>query len=631
MSYTISKGKSGKKEISVRTQPKQVLKQALKWWKADSKNGRGEQALATATFIKDSQSYRNRQAALFARLYSNHPLMGAFGGSLNKTTPSNQLPMDRPTMNVVQSCVDTLVSRITQSRPRPVFLTDAGDYKQRNLAKQLNNFMNGELYQTKAYDLAKLVLRDAAVLGTGCIKVLEENNKVSLQRVLHTELLVDAADAMYGNPRQMYQVMLVDRDMLEEAFPSEKKVIATAEDVQPDTSGGEKSAADQVLVVEAWHLPSGPDAGDGRHTLVTSSGTILDEEYNKTKFPFVFIQYTPRLLGFFGQGLSEQLMGTQMEINKLLVTITRSLNTVGVPKVLVENGSKIVKAHLNDQIGSIVTYSGTKPEWVTPQSIQAEMYSQLQRLVDYAYQQSGISALAAQSKKPEGLNSGVALREFNDLQSDRFAALEKQYDNLFVDLAYLMIDLAKDIAEREGKYQTVYPNKDGTKEIDLPKANLLDDTFVIQCFNSSSLPRDPAGRQQKVVELLQGGMIDAKEARRLLDFPDLQQNEKLENASEERIFQILDQIVDEGKFTPPDPFMDLVLAKKLSNQYYNLYATAKLEPERAQMLRDFNSQAIALVPPAPMPMGMPGAPGDAGAVQAVPEQAPSTSMLPMAG
>jgi len=44
---------------------------------------------------------------------------------------------------------------------------------------------------------------------------------------------------------------------------------------------------------------------------------------------------------------------------------------------------------------------------------------------------------------------------------------------------------------------------------------------------------------------------------------DLEANEQLDNASEERIFQILDNIVETGKYTEPDMFMDLDLANEL--------------------------------------------------------------------
>jgi hypothetical protein len=448
-----------------------------------------------------------------------------------------------------------------------------------------------------------------------------------MERVLYTELLVDPNDALYGKPMQMIQLKLVDRDVLAEEFPEYNKVVMTAEQAYPDTSpDSAESVSDQVMVVEGWRLPSGPDAGDGMHIISCSSGCLVDEEYTKDKFPFAFLHYTPRLLGFFGQGLAEQLMGTQVEINKLLITISRSINLVGVPRVFVEDGSKVVKAHLNNEVGSIVTYRGTKPEYTVAPCVPVEMYSQLQRLVEYAYQQSGISALAAASQKPAGLDSGVALREYDDLQTDRFAALSKRYDNFFVDLAYLVIDMAKDIAERDGKYSTVYPNKNGTREIDLPKAGMLKDTYVIQCFDTSSLPRDPAGRLAKITEMIQSGMVTIQEGRRLLDYPDLDQNEKLANASEERILKILDEIVDEGKYTPPDPFMNLELAKQLSNQYYNLYVGAKLEEERAQMIRTFNDQCIALIPPPQVAMqGAPGQPQ-----LAVPEPLPISDTMPQA-
>lgn len=617
---------SERETVSVKTRSNPADAGPIKWWNQSSKSDRGAALVSTAAFLKEQLQFRYRQASIYSRLYANMPLFGMAGTSLNRLSQNNQLPLDRPTMNVVQSCVDTLVSRLTQSRPRPVFLTDNGDYKARNLAKQLNQFIMGEFYRSKAYDIGTQILRDAAVLGTGCVKVFEgQDNKVLLERVLFTELLVDPNDGLYGDPRQMYQLKLVDREVLVEMFPDKTNDIMRAEQAYPDTQGdSSKTASDQVMVIEGWHLPSGPDADDGRHTIACTNVTLLDEEYKKDKFPFVFIHYSQRLLGFFGQSLAEQLMGTQVEINKLLMTISRSINLVGVPRVFVEDGSKVVKAQLNNDVGSIVTYRGTKPVYEVAPCVPAEVYAQLQRLVDYAYQQSGISALSAASKKPAGLDSGAALREYDDLQSDRFATLSKRYDNVYVELAYQIIDLAKDIAERDGHYATVYPNKDGTREVNLPEADLLQNTYIIQCFDASSLPRDPAGRLQKIIEMIQSGMVTVQEGRRMLDFPDLEQQEKLANSGEERILYILDKIVEKGDYTPPDPFMDLGLAIQLSNQYYNLYMPTKLDSERAEMIRTFNSQAITLQQAAqpPMPMAASAAP------MASPEPLPTSPMIP---
>lgn len=630
---TLKNSKDEKEVVTVRTQSaKNKADRGYKWWKANSKREMCQQLLATTYFLKNNQQFRQRQAGIHARLYGGMPLSNSMGSTLSKMgTSQNNLPIDRPTMNVVQSCTDTLVSRLTQSRPRPVFLTDNGDYKERNLAKEMNGFIQGEFYQTRAYELGALILRDAAVLGSGCMKVFEgPDNKVGLERVLATELLVDPNESLYGFPRQLYHLKLVDRDVLAEMFPKNRSDVERAEQGFPDQSGeNAKSVADQVIVVEAWRLPSSKDAGDGMHVIACSSGIIFEEEWTKDKFPFAFMHYGPRLMGFWAQGLAEQLLGTQVEINKLLATITSAINLVGVPRVFLEDGSKVVSAHINNMIGAIVKYRGTKPIYEVAPCVPQELYGQLERLVQYAYQQSGVSALAATSQKPAGLNSGEAIRNYDDLQSDRFAALAKRYDNFYVDLSYLVIDQAKEIAERDKKYQTVYPKKNGVKEIDLPNIERLDDPFVIQCYDASSLPRDPAGRLQKITEMIQGGMISISEGRRLLDFPDLEQEEKLANSGEERILKILDEIVEKGKYTPPDPFMDLQLATQLCTQYYNLYAAAKLEESKCQLLRDFFTQIQNMVasanPPPPST-----APGGAPIPQANAEPLPQSPLVPNA-
>lgn len=610
-------------------------KAQFSWWKAKNKTDLTNQILSTAAYLKENQQYRYRQAAIYARLYGNQSLFNFAGSNMGRADNVTGLPTDRPTFNLIQSATDTLVSRISQSRPAPTFLTDAGDYKERRLAKQLNNFILGEYYQTKAYDKSATILRDAIVEGTGCLKIFEQDSKVAIERILLTELLTDVNDSIYGEPRQIFQLKLIDRSVLLEMAPHLKDIVNDADSASPDSSQeSSNTISDQVMVVEAWHLKSGKDAKDGRHTIACSAGIILDEQFwDKDKFPFVFLHYSPRLLGFWAQGMAEQLMGTQMEINQLLYTISRAIKLVGVPRVFVENGSKVSKAAFNDNVGTIVNYSGTKPSYEVAPAVPQEMYAQLQRLIDYGYQQCGVSALAASSQKPGGLNSGEAIRSYDDISTDRLAALSRRYDNLFIDLAYQVVELAKEIAERDGSYQTVYPNKNGTKQIDLPEMSLIQDPFVIQVFNQSSLPKDPAGRMQKITEMVQSGMVTIKEGRRLLDYPDLDQVEKLANASEERILQILDKIVEDGEYTPPDPFMDLQLANELVVQYYNLYTQSKLEEEKAQMLRDFFSQVQTLTQASqPATPGMsPGAPAGsaAGGPQlATPEALPSSPLLP---
>lgn len=606
------------------------------WWDEDDSNKAAGMVLTTAAFLKESQQYRYRQTAVYARLYGNQSLYSFAGQNISKMDQNFGLPSERPTFNVVQAVVDTLVSRLTQSRPQPVFLTDNGDYKQRNLAKKLNNFILGEFHRTKAYRLAEQVLRDAFITGTGVIhKYEDQDQKVALERVLQTELLMDPNEGIYGieGVRQLYRIKLIDREVLIANFPKFADKLSIAQKAYPDSSAdASKTISDLVMVVEGWHLRSGKKATDGRHVLCCSAGFLVDEEYLKDEFPFTFLHYAPRMLGFWSQGIAERLMGTQMELNSILHTISKSIKIIGVPRIFVEQGSKVSNAAHNNEVGTIITYRGNKPEYQVAQSNATELYTERDKLIDYAFRQEGVSAMQASSQKPSGLDSGEAIRAYDDISTDRFASTARKYDNLFIDLAYQIMDMAIDISRETGKYSTVYPNKNGTKEIDLPHADFIGDDYIVQCFTQSSLPKDPAGRLQKITEMVQSGMISLSEGRRLLDYPDLQQIETLANAPEERIFSVLDDIVEKGKYLPPDPFMDLALAETLTTQYINLYVPSKLEERKADMLRQFFSQIQMLKQAAMPPQPMAGAPGQPGAPtpQASPEAPPTSPLVPNA-
>lgn len=604
------------------------------WWKAEDDKVAG-QLCGTATYLKTYQEFRTRQIAVDVRMYCGLSVYSYAGSSVQAFDRTKTLPNDKPTFNLIQAATDTLVSRLTQSEPAPKFLTDGADYRQRHTAQELNRFTLGEFNQVKAYSKAAKVLRDCIVTGSGVAKVYRgDDDKVCVDRVLPADLFVDENDSLNGEPQQLVQLKLVDRQKLtaRDLTAEQRETIESTPKSYPDDSAtSAQTTADQVMVVEGWRLASGPNPDakgyvPGRHTIATVNGVIFDEVWHKTKFPFVFMNYSEPFLGFWGQGLATQLFGTQMSINRISYTISKAIKLVGVPRILQEASSKVVSSHHNDQIGSIVKYTGIKPEYVVAPCNAPELYKERDSQIQYGFQQAGISQMQASAQKPSGLDSGEAIRSFDDISSDRQAQLAKKYDTFFIDLAYLITDTAMDIAKETGSYQSVYPNKDGTQEIDLPKMDILKNPFIIQCFNESSLPRTPAGRTATVTEHIQSGMLTLKEGRRLLHYPDLEQNERLDNASEERIFQILDKIVYDGKYTMPDTFMDLQLATELSVKYINLYLAANLEEKRAELLRKFFRQTQVLIqgaqPVAPQPAQPPP--------QANPQAPPTSPMSPNA-
>jgi hypothetical protein len=604
-----------------------------KWWNAQTDEELVAQVLSTYEFLKKTNIYRIRQASIFTRLYSGKPLYNYFSSN-SSLDQSNQMPLGRPTANVVYSCTDTLVSRISQDSPSPVFLTEGGNYKQRKLAQQSSQFIQGEIFRTKSYDLAPLQLRDGCILGNGFLKVYPEYGKVCVDRTLETELLTDFNDAYYDKPSQLMQVKLVDRDALMERFPKADFAIENATHGDVDaTPRSTETISDQIIVVEAWHLPSGPEATDGRHVIVCDHGVVAEATWKRNHFPFVRFSYNPHPVNWFGQGLAEILMPGQMEIYRCLIVASQSIELMGVPRILIDEMSKILETAFNNRIGTIIKFRNNRPEFVNAQSNHPEMYQWIQWLIANSYQMSGVSQLAASSVKPSGLNSGEAVREYDGIQDSRFAALQRRYQNIFTDLGYLIVEAASDIVDETGKYSTVYPGKNGIAEVDFKSINQLNDSFVIQCFEESSLPKDPAGRQARLSEMLAAGEITLQEFRRLSRLPDLEQSDRLAVALEERIFHALDEIIDNGdknyKSIAPDAFIldPSDLATTLSVQYINLFSTLKLEPEKMDTLRLWFNQVQALKAQAAPPVMQPAPTSQS----QIPTAPPNPSIAPTSG
>ena len=591
---------------------------AWKWWLAQNEKDLCTQLLSTTEYLTRTNQQRVRQASVFTRLYSGKPLYN-FLSSNSTLDNSHQLPIGRPTANVCYSCTDTLMSRITQDKPQPVFLTDAGNYKERKLAKEANQFILGEFHREGVYKKVPLIFRDACVLGNGLLKVFPKDNKVRVERTLETEVLTDYNDAYYGYPTQLIQKKLVDRDTFLALFPDHEDIVFSATPGNVDsTPRSTETISDQFIIAEGWHRRSNELSGDGRHVIACSAGVLLEEEWDKDFFPFVNFGYNPNIVGWFAQGLTEILMPTQMEIYRQLIVASQSLELMGVPRILMEEFSKILETSFNNRIGSIIKYRNTPPEFVNAQANNPEIYQFIQWLIQNAYNMAGISAMSAAGIKPEGLDSGESIRQFEGVQDSRFASLSKRYQDVFPELSSLMIDCATDIVKETGKYTTVFPGKDGTREVDFKSIGLLKDTYVIQCYDQSSLPKDPAGRQAKLSEMLAAGEITVSEFRRLSNFPDLEQSDQLALSLEERILNNLDSIIDEGKkgYKAPDPFLldPTDLATTLTVNYINKYAVSDIEEAKLELLRTYFIQVQDLKQAAAPPP-----------VQASPEQ----SQLPV--
>ena len=565
------------------------------WWQSD-KSEVNSFVFDAVGFIDDKQEYRTTSDLRHLRLYSNAQLLGLSSSSYARAPSLSNSSVNRLALNIVHSMVSTIVSKIMKNRPRPLFLTSGGDYTMKRRAKLLNKFVLGLFYGTDMYEMGEAACLDSCIFGTGFIKIFEEDGDIRAERVFPHEIVVDDTEAIYGKPRQMFQRKNVNKEVLASAFPEFEAQIRSA-NPPSDTDGNiNEEVHDQVSVIEAWHLPSSRTAKDGRHVMCINNMCLLDEEYRLPYFPFVSLRWSQRALGFWGQGIAEQLTGLQIEINKLLHTIQVAMHLVSVPKVFIERGSKVSKAHLNNEIGGVIEYAGTPPIFKTAQAVSPEMFNHLERLYNKAYEIVGVSQLSASSRKPTGLDSGRALREFSDIESERFLSFARAYEKMFLDASKIMVNMARDMYERGNKdFAVTSFSKTTMEKIKWGEIDLKEEQYVMQVFPTSLLPVTPAARLQTVEEMMRTGLINREDGLALLDFPDIESIQDLESAAMDDIERTIEEMIDNGVYTPPEPFTNLMLAMRKMNQAYIRAKLDNVPDSKLELMRRYVADAQALI------------------------------------
>lgn len=536
------------------------------WWQlgeGHSEEDAWKSILAYVRGIEGSQTYQHDLNIRNARLYTNADMLG-LDWTLTEKNPTRKR-ISRVVENVIQSVVDTATSMIGKNRPRASFQTDGADWSLQRRAMNLEKFVEGQFSLLDVYKEGVKVFRDAVVFGTGAMKIYSYKNEIKCERVLIDEILVDEREARSEFPRQAHHRKMVNREVLKAMFPEKAQQIelANAGSAEKNYLNAWKTAdPENIWVVESWHLPSGPDADDGRRTIAVEGVTLLWEDYDKDHFPFVFYRWSEPLAGFYGQGLAEQLTGIQLRVNKLNNFIQRSQDLIAVPRVFVDVATKQLKLQLNNQIGAIIPYRGKPPVFMTPQAVGAEIYNYKEQLKRSAYELAGISQLSATALKPAGLESAVALREYNDIETQRFAIQAQQYEEMFLEVAYRFVGLAREMHAEQGyEMQSVWRSNNYIKRIKWSEVDLDETIYVMTIEASSIMSRTPAGRMQQVIEMAQAGLLERDEARALLQHPDLKSSMDLLNSQIRNIERTIERLYD-GESVAPEAFQNLAMGQK---------------------------------------------------------------------
>lgn len=392
-----------------------------------------------------------------------------------------------------------------------------------------------------------------------------------------------------------------------------------------------------VYVIHAWKVAdvSDPDADAmGRHVVCVDNCTLEAEDYPFTDIPHSIYRWTEKPRSFYGLGICHRIESIQEELDALCWKIQDSMNLAST-HVLLQKGSGLEKRKLTNRNMAQYEYKGpTPPIYQTVEPIHADYFNQVDKLMQRAYEMTGVTALAAQGQIPAGLQggSGKAVRLYKDITNQRLKTQQDGFDRCYVDLAYKQIRLAKAIDERgDGSYKVMAKTGDALVDIAWADVNMPEDTYRLQRSPVSFLSTEPSAKVDDIAEMLNLFPEAKPFAMQAMDFPDTQDFMSKVAAPYDEIQHCLDSIMDEGEYIGPEPNTDTALAGPLALATYRRARANNLEPERLDMLRDYLLAVKALddkknPPPMPAP-GIPPGPGLANVGGAMPP--PGMPPMPM--
>lgn len=554
-----------------------------------------------------------RQMWLYAACLYDDPSNG-YSFDPTGLTAGTELSADL-TLNVIRPTVDLFTTQITKARPLPVALTNSGKFVQQRRARRLSKFLNGMFNDLRVWETNTKVVQHAANYGTGFGYAYRIGDTLHYEHLFGNEVDVDPRDALYGSPRTIYVTRHVDRQVVIEQFPEHEETIKNATDLIEDyLLSTALSTADQITVIEAWHLPSSPDADDGKHIIAVSSGVLAEEEYKYNRLPIMPLYVAPPSVGFFGTGFAKLLQGTQYTLN-IMTTRCQRQAMMAPAIVLLPNGSGVDPEDIDNDDGlPIVGHNpGLPPTMWQPAPFNGEYWSFVQALYNFAFDQVGISQSQAESELPKGIRdvSGNALREMAESRSERFYVSSRLYEQYCIDLGWRIFDLCDEIVAEGGTVKTSAASKRGGTKVlealDYKKIRLDREEFTLELFAGSQLKEEPVSRMAVIESGVNSGLIPPERAPALMSFPDTQAYIERNQAKFDYIDYLLEKILDpdvsyeDAQMIVPESLFPLEYCLLAGLEFYYLSGLHEEDEDRRQLLRDWIGNTQDLLRNAGMP------------------------------
>lgn len=461
-----------------------------------------------------------------------------------------------PSTNVIKSVIDSLVSKLSNNKVRPFFAPVDGTFKTKKVIRQAQQFFDIYYDIINFNNIVEETFRDACIFDIGYIII---------------------------NPFT-FEVERVPSYCIEELNVNEENKVALI-----------KWLHQPSLILDKYGIET-KEQYVNVEMLIKENEAILyvDEKPVKTTkiaaYPVVNVYYNEPIHNGKTVSIVDELEGIQTQIDLINAKIAATSQLTPANIVFIDENSGLKDSDVNNkdcQIYPIGIQPGNTADpvtVVTPVPYDASWNTMLDFYINKAYDMIGISQLSAQSRKPSGLDSGIALQTMEDIESDRFEVQVSHFINTYINVTRKLIEVVP--ADQEilpaDKYQSTMT------WATLKEQNNL---YKVQYSAATALSKDPAERAKQIIQMSQIGLITPSKAAELMDMPDLTDAYTDAECMEMAVAAVINNAVEYNLFNIPSFVSLQALAREISleqNQLFISMSAGKDNSEVAESLRRLN-------------------------------------------
>ena len=461
-----------------------------------------------------------------------------------------------PSTNVIKSVIDSLVSKLSNNKVRPFFAPVDGTFKTKKVIRQAQQFFDIYYDKINLNNIISETFKDACIFDIGyiiinpftfevervpsyCIEELNVNgvNKIALIKWIHQpSLILDK----YGvsTSRQYINVEMLIKENEAILYVDEKKV----------------------------------------KTIPTNG------------YPIVNVYYNEPINNGKTVSIVDELEGIQTQIDLINAKIAATSQLTPANLVFIDEQSGLKASDINNKdcqiypVGIQPGNTANPVNVVTPVPFDPYWSAMLDFYINKAYDMIGISQLSAQSRKPSGLDSGIALQTMEDIESDRFEVQVNHFINAYINVTRKLIEIIPEDFEilPADKYQSTMT------WATLKEQNNL---YKVQYSAATSLSKEPAERAKQIIQMSQIGLITPSKAAELMDMPDLTDAYSDAECMEMAVAAVINNAVEYDLYDIPAYVSLASLAREISleqNQLFISISAGKDNSEVAESLKRLN-------------------------------------------